>query len=185
MTTNTTNQEFFEAKYRENSDPWAFASSDYEHNRYSEILHALDHRRYRRAFEPGCSIGILTAGLASICKHVDAIDISPSAAGQARQYCAHLSNVNVSSGSLPSDVPAGTFEAEIRALSLRHLIEQICTDVLRRIPRAFGPFPLAMNEAISLRYQELDLYLRQSHAERDLERLGTKLRERTCRELDL
>jgi hypothetical protein len=56
MTTNTTTQGFFEAKYRENSDPWAFASNDYEQNRYSEILYALDGRRYRRAFEPGCSI---------------------------------------------------------------------------------------------------------------------------------
>jgi hypothetical protein len=71
--------------------------------------------------------------------------------------------------------PTNAIEAEIRALALRHLIEQLCTDVLRRIPRAFGPFPLAMDKAISLRYQELDLYLRQSHAERDLERLGTKL----------
>jgi alkylation response protein AidB-like acyl-CoA dehydrogenase len=75
--------------------------------------------------------------------------------------------------------PANADEAEIRALSLRHLIEQFCTDVLRRIPRAFGPSPLAMNESVSLRYQELDLYLRQSHAERDLERLGTKLRQLT------
>ena len=75
--------------------------------------------------------------------------------------------------------PTNVNEAEIRALSLRHLIEQLCTDVLRRIPRAFGPFPLAMDEAISLRYQELDLYLRQSHAERDLERLGTKLSQLT------
>jgi hypothetical protein len=73
--------------------------------------------------------------------------------------------------------PTNVKQAEIRALSLRHLIEQLCTDVLRRIPRAFGPFPLAMDEAISLRYQELDLYLRQSHAERDLEGLGTKLRQ--------
>ena len=68
-------------------------------------------------------------------------------------------------------------EAEIRALSLRHLIEQLCTDVLRRIPRAFGPYPLAMDYPVSLRYQELDLYLRQSHAERDLDRLGTRLRQ--------
>jgi hypothetical protein len=73
--------------------------------------------------------------------------------------------------------PTNVNEAEIRALSLRHLIEQLCTDVLRRIPRAFGLFPLTMDEAISLRYQELDLYLRQSHAERDLERLGTQLRQ--------
>jgi alkylation response protein AidB-like acyl-CoA dehydrogenase len=75
--------------------------------------------------------------------------------------------------------PTNVDEAEIRALTLRHLIEQLCTDVLRRVPRAFGPFPLAMDEAISLRYQELDLYLRQSHAERDLERLGTRLRRLT------
>ena len=73
--------------------------------------------------------------------------------------------------------PTNVDEAEIRALSLRHLIEQLCTDVLRRIPRAFGPFPLTMDEAISLRYQELDLYLRQSHAERDLEGLATRLRQ--------
>jgi hypothetical protein len=73
--------------------------------------------------------------------------------------------------------PKNVDEAEVRALSLRHLIEQLCTDVLRRIPRAFGPYPLAMDEAVSLRYQELDLYLRQSHAERDLDRLGTRLRQ--------
>jgi hypothetical protein len=70
--------------------------------------------------------------------------------------------------------PSNSFEAEVRALSLRHLVEQICTDVLRRIPRAYGPGPLAMDERVSRRYQELDLYLRQSHAERDLERLGSK-----------
>jgi hypothetical protein len=43
---------------------------------------------------------------------------------------------------------------------------------LRRLPRAYGPHPVAMDEKISKRYQELDLYLRQSHAERDLEALG-------------
>ena len=110
MTNNTTNQEFFEAKYQESNDPWAFASSDYEQNRYSEILRALDHRRYSRAFEPGCSIGILTVRLASICEYVDAIDISPTAVRQARQRCAHLSNVSICCGSLPNDVPAGTFD---------------------------------------------------------------------------
>jgi alkylation response protein AidB-like acyl-CoA dehydrogenase len=72
--------------------------------------------------------------------------------------------------------PTNLFEAEIRALSLRHLVEEACTDVLRRMPRAYGPAPLAMNAEISRRYQELDLYLRQSHAERDLERLGSKFR---------
>ena len=75
------------------------------------------------------------------------------------------------------DVTASEYElAHIRALAVRHLVEQVCTDVIRRLSRAYGPHPLAMNESISRRYQELDLYLRQSHAERDLESLGSALR---------
>jgi alkylation response protein AidB-like acyl-CoA dehydrogenase len=68
--------------------------------------------------------------------------------------------------------PEDQRQAMIRALTVRHLVEQACTEILRRLPRAYGPHPLAMDEDISRRYQELDLYLRQSHAERDLESLG-------------
>jgi len=57
-------------------------------------------------------------------------------------------------------------------LSARHQIEQLCTDTLRRFARAYGPFPLACDSKINCRYQELDLFLRQCHAERDLEGLG-------------
>ncbi len=62
--------------------------------------------------------------------------------------------------------------AQIRALTVRHLVEQSCRDVLRHFARAYGPYPLAMNEECVQRYQELDLYLLQSHGERDLESLG-------------
>jgi alkylation response protein AidB-like acyl-CoA dehydrogenase len=68
-----------------------------------------------------------------------------------------------------ADTPA---KAHKLALTVRHLVEQACTDILRRFARAYGPHPLAMNEEVSSRYQEVDLYLRQSHAERDLESLG-------------
>jgi alkylation response protein AidB-like acyl-CoA dehydrogenase len=67
--------------------------------------------------------------------------------------------------------------AQVRALCLRHVVEQGCTDVLRRLARAYGPHPLAMDEVIGRRYQELDIYVRQSHAERDLEALARVLRE--------
>jgi hypothetical protein len=66
--------------------------------------------------------------------------------------------------------------AQIRALSVRHVVEQGCTDMMRRLVRAYGPHPLAMDEKIGGRYQELDLYVRQSHAERDLESLGKLIR---------
>ncbi len=68
----------------------------------------------------------------------------------------------------PDDAEA----AQRRALIVRHVIEQGCTDVMRRLARAYGPHPLAMDESISRRFQELDLYVTQSHAERDLEVLG-------------
>jgi alkylation response protein AidB-like acyl-CoA dehydrogenase len=63
-------------------------------------------------------------------------------------------------------------QAQTRALILRHNIEQACTEVIRRFARAYGPHPLAMDEDASRRYLELDIYIRQSHAERDLEALG-------------
>jgi hypothetical protein len=68
-------------------------------------------------------------------------------------------------------------KALVLALTVRHLVEQASTDVLRRLARAYGPRPLAMDETITRRYQELDLYLRQSHAERDLEALGRTIQE--------
>jgi alkylation response protein AidB-like acyl-CoA dehydrogenase len=62
-----------------------------------------------------------------------------------------------------------------RALTVRHLVEQACSDVLRRFARAYGPRPLAFDREASRRYHELDLYIRQSHAERDLESLGRRI----------
>jgi alkylation response protein AidB-like acyl-CoA dehydrogenase len=75
------------------------------------------------------------------------------------------------------EAPDDAQTARIRARTVRHLVEQASTDILRRMTRAFGPYPLAMDEEISRRCQELDLYLRQCHAERDLEVLGQDLRD--------
>jgi hypothetical protein len=68
--------------------------------------------------------------------------------------------------------PKDVNEAQARALKLRHIIEQMGTEVLHRFARAYGPYPLAMNDETARRYREADLYMRQSHAERDLETLG-------------
>ena len=72
----------------------------------------------------------------------------------------------------PCDGKAG----QIRALQLRHLIEQMGAETLQRFSRAYGPFPLSMDEKTARRYQEAALYMRQSHAERDLECLGRLMR---------
>lgn len=110
MKHDTTSEAFFESKYRENADPWAFATSPYEQRRYAAILSAIGGRRYRRVFEPGCSVGVLTEQLALISDQVDAMDISPTAVAQAEQRTRHLPNVRTTCGALPAFIPRGTFD---------------------------------------------------------------------------
>ncbi len=66
--------------------------------------------------------------------------------------------------------------AMVRAMELRHCVEQMCTDVLRRFARSLGPAPLVKYAGVAARYAELDLFLRQWHGEQDLESLGRALR---------
>lgn len=72
--------------------------------------------------------------------------------------------------------PGSVLAARQRALTLRHLIEQLASDTLRRFARAYGPVPLAMNADSARRYQEVDVFLRQCHGERDLEALASLIK---------
>jgi SAM-dependent methyltransferase len=110
MTDENTTAEFFESLYLRNPDPWNFERSSYEQGRYEEIIEAIGHRRYERAFEPGCSIGVLTKSLARLCDHLDAVDISPTAVARSQQRCRNLSNVNVRLGALPESLPDGKLD---------------------------------------------------------------------------
>jgi SAM-dependent methyltransferase len=85
----------FEALYRRNPDPWDFATSGYERARYAATLESLQRERYATAFEPGCSVGELTALLAARCERLLAIDIAPAAIARARARCAHLPQVEL------------------------------------------------------------------------------------------
>ncbi len=97
--------EFFEEMYRNNPDPWNFANSDYELGRYDIILRALAGRRYATAYEPGCSVGVLTEKLSGICDQLLAIDFSKTAAEQARARCAAKPNVEVCCASVFEVLP--------------------------------------------------------------------------------
>ena len=96
---------FFEARYQKQEDPWNFAASEFEQGRFTTIVGAIAGRRYRRAFEPGCSIGTLTERLASFCDEVHASDFSATAAARAAERCAHLPNVQVTCDALSEKTP--------------------------------------------------------------------------------
>lgn len=95
---------FFEEKYRRNADPWNFATSAYEQERYAATVTALAHRRYREAYEPGCSIGVFTEKLAEICDQVTACDFSQTAVQEARQRCKFKGNVALACAPLSAEM---------------------------------------------------------------------------------
>ena len=70
---------YFDALYSGAEDPWGFRDRWYEERKRALTLAALPARRYRRALEPGCSIGVLSAALAQRCDVVVATDVSPAA----------------------------------------------------------------------------------------------------------
>lgn len=59
------------------------------------------------------------------------------------------------------------------ALHVRHEIEQVVDQVLRRAGRITGATPLCRDAGYARRVADLTVYVRQQHAEADLERLGT------------
>jgi SAM-dependent methyltransferase len=106
------NPDTFEATYREarDGDPWDFAGSAYEQRRYDLTVGCLDRPRYRRAFEPGCATGELTARLVARCDEVVALDPSPSALARARDRVGDRPGVRIDLGAVPEDWPAGCFD---------------------------------------------------------------------------
>lgn len=67
--------------------------------------------------------------------------------------------------------PTDALDAQRRALALRHVVERQCAEVLDRFGRAVGPRPFVTDPDIAARFSDVHLYLRQDHAERDLEAL--------------
>ncbi|MGZ4633413.1 MAG: class I SAM-dependent DNA methyltransferase [Actinomycetes bacterium] len=96
---------YFDDLYDASPDPWAFRDRWYEQRKRDLTLAALPHPHYRRAFEPGCSIGALTGGLADRCDDVLAADGSAAAVETARRDLAGRPNVRVEQKTLPDDWP--------------------------------------------------------------------------------
>ena len=108
--TTTLTPGYFDDVYRANDDPWQFASSPYERDKYATTLAALSRPRYERAFEIGSSIGVFTAQLAPRCGYLLSVDVSEAALAQARQRCAALPQVEIKKMQVPDEFPTGQFD---------------------------------------------------------------------------
>lgn len=101
--------QYFARLYRRETDPWHFASSDYEAAKYAASIAALG-SHYSGALEIGCSIGVFTRALAPHCDALLGIDVAPAALRRARRRCRDLSHVRFTRAAVPDEFPNGTYD---------------------------------------------------------------------------
>ena len=110
MNSATLSPQAFESRYRLGRDPWSFAQSPYELGRYRTIIASLQRSSYAAAYEPGCSVGVLTRQLAAMAARVTAIDFAPSAVTQAKTQCAGCDNVELICADVRIFMPAAPLD---------------------------------------------------------------------------
>lgn len=108
--TQTIPADYFAAMYRSDIDPWKFATSAYERDKYAATLASLPRERYASALELGCSIGVLTHALACRCDRLLALDPAPDALAAARERNRNHPHVHFLRGAVPADYPRETFD---------------------------------------------------------------------------
>ncbi len=101
---------YFDAMYAAASDPWGFEERWYEQRKYAVTLAQLPAARYRSAFEPGCSIGVLTHLLARRCDALLSCDVAAGAVSAAAQRTRDLCPVRVERRDIPGQWPSGRFD---------------------------------------------------------------------------
>jgi hypothetical protein len=106
----STDRQYFVDLYASEADPWRFATSSYERRKYALTVDALSIERYRNAFEPGCSIGVLSELLAPRCERLLATDIVPSVVEEASRRLEPYGNVVVENRAIPECWPDGEFD---------------------------------------------------------------------------
>jgi len=157
----STQRSYFEEMYASSPDPWEFATSWYEQRKYALTVAALPKARFQSAFEPGCSIGVLSSMLALRCDALLATEIISSALGQARERMEHLPNVRLEQAAIPEEWPNETFDLVVlselayyfAADTLCNIVDSVVSSTLRGATvigvhwRGATNYPLSGDEA--------------------------------------
>jgi predicted TPR repeat methyltransferase len=132
-------REYFENLYAELPDPWGFETSKYERRKYERTLGVLAHRRYRRALEVGCSIGVFTEMLAPLCDELLAVDVSERAIAAAKERLESFPQVRIELRRLPEETPEGPFDLIVASEVMYYWPEDVMLGALSRFEEVLAP----------------------------------------------
>lgn len=134
------------------------------------------------------AIGVAASWYGCACGVADAL-LAKASAGRADEHAlAHLGHVSTALSGARWALAAAAEEvdadprdeqgaAQSRAHRVRALVEAAATETIQHVGRALGAGPLCTDGAHARRVADLTVYLRQSHAERDLAVLGRLVAE--------
>ena len=156
--------DYFDDLYAKDADPWRFATSDYEREKYATTLAALPRERYKSALEIGCSIGVLTRQLAAHADALCAVDLAAKALDEAKHRCVDLLHVGFELMGVPAQWPPGTFDLIVLSEVVYYLDRNDLSALAARIRACISPggdillvhwlgethYPLTGDEAVDL-----------------------------------
>ena len=135
----TLGTEYFDQMYAASADPWGFGTRWYEARKYAISVALLPAEHYGDAFEPGCSVGVLTEQLAPHCDRLLACDGSAAAVHQAAARTARRPNVRVQRLVIPAGWPAGDFDLIVLSELLYYFAGDDLPKVLHRATATLRP----------------------------------------------
>ncbi len=130
---------YFESLFATDTDPWRFRSRWYEARKRALTLAALPHRRYARAYEPGCANGELSAALAERCDELLVSDGVDAAVQLARDRLAGFRHVQVLKGWVPESWPEGHFDLIVFSEFGYYLSNEAFTGFCDKVREALAP----------------------------------------------
>ncbi len=130
---------YFRERYAASPDPYGLADRWYEARKYALTVALLPGEHYGTAFEPGCSIGVLTTKLAPRCGTLLACDAVPGAVASARARTAGLPGVQVVRRVIPGEWPPYSFDLIVFSEFLYYFDDADLEQVLRLGTAALRP----------------------------------------------
>src|SRR3984957_12243364 len=124
---------YFERLYAQNADPWGFETKWYEQRKYALTMASLPKQRYDYAFEPGCSIGVLTEMLAPRCNGLLSFEMIPSALEQARLRLRPYPHVSLELATIPEGWPDQLFDLVVLSEIAYYFDEETLSEVVDRL----------------------------------------------------
>lgn len=168
--------DYFDAMYAKSDDPWELAGRWYEQRKYAMTMAMLPLPRYRHAYEPGCSVGVLTELLTDRCDHVTASDVAATAldaTAERLRRSGRLDRVTLDRRSLDSGWPAACFDLVVlsevgyylAAGNLRDVLDRECprlaagaTVIAVHWRHVVADYPLTGDEVNAIVRDTADLY---------------------------